>query len=200
VDRPADLIPPIREQQEAALETTDATARFERVADQAEIIDCLHRYARGMDRLDRDLARSAYHDDAVDDHWGFVGSVDEFLDWAFAYHRGQKRHQHYICNHHVEIEGDQAHVESYFIFVATEPDPNEPLKTFGGRYLDRFERRGGRWAIAARACIPEWRTESVSVLSAAGAELAHPTNIIARDRTDTSYARPLVVSRPATKA
>ena len=44
-----------------------------------------------MDRLDRELARSAYHDDAIDEHGGFVGPVDGFLDWAFAYHAGQIR-------------------------------------------------------------------------------------------------------------
>ena len=34
--------------------------------DQAEILDCITRYARGMDRLDRALARSAYHEGAID--------------------------------------------------------------------------------------------------------------------------------------
>jgi hypothetical protein len=36
-----------------------------------------------MDRLDRELVRSAYHDDAIDDHAAFVGPVERFLDWAF---------------------------------------------------------------------------------------------------------------------
>ena len=35
--------------------------------DREAITDCLYRYTRGIDRLDRDLVRSAYHDDAVDD-------------------------------------------------------------------------------------------------------------------------------------
>lgn len=41
--------------------------------DRAEIQDCLTRYVRGMDRLDRELARSAFHEGAIDDHVGFVG-------------------------------------------------------------------------------------------------------------------------------
>jgi hypothetical protein len=32
--------------------------------DRAEIQDCLTPYARGMDRLDRELARSAFHEGA----------------------------------------------------------------------------------------------------------------------------------------
>ena len=47
------------------------------------------------------LLRSAYHDGAVDDHVGFVGEVDEFIDWAFAYHSTQTRYQHYLLNHTV---------------------------------------------------------------------------------------------------
>lgn len=168
---------------------------LQRLADRADIIDSLHRYARGMDRRDRDLARSAYHEDAIDDHAGFVGDVEGFLDWSFGYHENQLRHQHYVTNHHVELDGDQAHVESYFIFVATERDPAAPLKMFGGRYVDRFERRDGRWAIADRVCIPEWRTElAVPPNSGAEAAMAHVrVNPSTRDRTDTSYLRPLVV-------
>lgn len=168
--------------------------KFQRLADRADIIDCLHRYARGMDRLDRDLVRSVYHEDAIDDHAGFVGTVEEFLDWSFGYHSTQARHQHYVTNHNIELDGE-AHVESYFLFVATECDPGAPQKMFGGRYVDRFERRDGRWAIAARVCLPEWRTElAVGPSSGAEAAMAHVRmNPIARDHTDTSYQRPLVV-------
>lgn len=168
--------------------------KLQRLADRAEIIDCLHRYARGMDRLDRDLARSAYHDDAVDDHAAFVGDVEGFLDWSFAYHRTQFRHQHYVTNHHVELDGDTAHVESYYFFVATVLEPEPKVLTYGGRYVDRFERRDGRWAIAARACLPEWRFEQPVPPQQVGPQDSHVRlNTVSRDRTDTSYQRPLVV-------
>jgi hypothetical protein len=169
--------------------------KIQRMVDRADIVDCLHRYARGMDRLDRALARSAYHEDAIDDHAAFVGTVDEFLDWAFAYHSTQARHQHYVSNHNIELAGDEAHVESYYLFVATERDALAPLKLFGGRYVDRFERRDGRWAIANRACLPEWHTESAIPEFAAQMADHAEGNVIARDVTDTSYIRPLVVKR-----
>src|SRR4029077_1779781 len=79
---------------DAALE-----AKVQELADRAEILECMHRYTRGMDRLDRELVRSAYHDDAIDIHLTIVAEVEEFLDWAFTYHRKQSCHQHYITNH-----------------------------------------------------------------------------------------------------
>ena len=63
--------------------TTDAELRerITRLEDRAEIREAMMRYARGMDRRDRELLRSAYHDGAVDDHVGFIGEVDDFIDW-----------------------------------------------------------------------------------------------------------------------
>jgi hypothetical protein len=171
--------------------------KVQELADRAEILDCLHRYTRGMDRLDRDLARSAYHDDAIDDHVGFVGPVDEFLDWAFGYHATQVRHQHYVTNHLVELDGDQAHAETYYLFVATETDPDAALTVFGGRYVDRFERRGGRWGIAARLCVVEWATNPASLLPPDAGDMGL-VGTLARDRTDVSYQRPLEAQRAPT--
>ena len=101
---------------------------------------------RGMDRRDRTLLRSAYHDGAVDDHVGFVGEVDDFIEWAFAYHSTQTRYQHYMLNHTAEVNGDEAHAETYYFFVGTDREPPNHLTLAGGRYVDRLERRDGRWA------------------------------------------------------
>ena len=62
--------------------------------------DCLVRYCRGVDRLDRELVLSAYHPDAIDDHGAFVGTREEFVDWAFALHeKGQISTHHRLTNH-----------------------------------------------------------------------------------------------------
>lgn len=167
-------------------------ARLAELVDRSEIRDCVDRYCRGMDRLDRDLARSAYHDDAIDDHVAFVGPVEDFLDWSFAYHATQVRHQHFITNHLVELDGDVAHGETYYLFVGTMLDEAAPLTISGGRYLDRFERRGGRWAIAARVCNVEWMTEAPSLLVGAAVDFVATRSTVSRDRTDSSYDRPLV--------
>ena len=36
--------------------------------DRQAILDCLHTYCRAMDRLDRELLMTVYHEDAIDDH------------------------------------------------------------------------------------------------------------------------------------
>jgi len=163
--------------------------------DRAEILDCVHRYARGMDRLDGELARSAYHDDALEDHGGFVGRVDDFITWTLDYQARFARHQHYVTNHTVEVAGDTAHAETYYLFVATELDPAAPLTAFGGRYVDRFERRGGRWAIAARVLLVEWRTTLPCELSPAAFAAMAAAGVSGRDHTDISYDRPLIPKR-----
>lgn len=172
-------------------------AKLREMYDRAEILDCMHRYARGMDRHDRELLRSAYHDDATDDHAGFVGPVDAFIDWAFGYHAGQSRHQHYLTNHRAELDGDEAHAETYYLFIGTDRDPEKPLTVTGGRYVDRLERRDGRWGIVARVCLVEWITESVSLLKGPALDFLAPIQSVARDRSDASYDRSLVVERAA---
>jgi hypothetical protein len=148
-----------------------------------------------MDRRDRALLRSAYHDGAVDDHIGFVGEVDDFIDWAFAYHSMQTRYQHYIINHTAEVSGDEAHAETYYIFVGTDRQPENHLTLAGGRYIDRLERRGGRWAIVDRVCTAEWTAESTSQVTEELIAMLPGTRLAAQGPSDPSYTRPLVAAR-----
>lgn len=178
--------------------TTDAELRekIARLEDRAAIHDCMQRYARGMDRRDRELLRSAYHDDAVDDHVGFIGEVDDFIDWAFAYHSTQTRYQHYLLNHSVELNGGEAHAETYYLFVGTDREPANHVTVSGGRYVDRLERRDGRWAIVDRVCVVEWNAESTSLITdEVIAMMAGSMKVARQDTTDPSYDRPLVASR-----
>ncbi|MNR29990.1 hypothetical protein D3C85_1474140 [compost metagenome] len=61
-----------------------------------------------------------------------------------------------------------------------------------GRYIDRFEKRNGRWAIAERVCV----TESVNQIEAVDLPPAFRAVQMgnarsSRDRDDISYQRPL---------
>ncbi|MDT5064937.1 MAG: hypothetical protein QOK02_1092, partial [Mycobacterium sp.] len=136
------------------------------------------------------------HDGAIDDHVGFVGEVDDFIDWAFAYHGTQTRYQHYLLNHTADVDRETAHAETYYLFVGTDREPANHMTISGGRYVDRLERRDGRWAIVARACVVEWITESSSSITEDVVAMLSAVQRPTKDRIDPSYRRPLEVAVP----
>jgi hypothetical protein len=154
-----------------------------------QIGECLLRYTRGIDRHDSELAKSAYHPDARDDHVYYVGSGAGLVAWADELHASQFRaHNHHLTNVAIELAGEVAHVESYFIFAAVKLEGYDTVLG-GGRYIDRFECRDGRWAIAERVCICEWGYEgALEMLYANGVPAT-------QDREDLVYRRPLRVTR-----
>jgi ketosteroid isomerase-like protein len=174
--------------------------------DRQAIHDCLMTYSRGVDRLDRELILSCYHEDAVDDHGVFIGNREQFADWAIAMHtKTHLAHQHAILNYTCELDGDVAHTEAYFMFIGLNRQ-GTPLAWSGGRYLDRFERREGRWAIAVRLCIRDWAPfdeipevldqSTMTVVKGLSEETKHLMRTgpqPSRDRNDPSYDRPLTI-------
>lgn len=160
---------------------------LQELVDRQDIVDCIHRYCRGVDRLDRELVLSAYHRDAVDHHGPFVGTPEQFVDWVFENQRTNLvRHQHMVLNHSADLDGDVAHTETYYFVSTTGNDGSLALS--GGRYVDQFRRRSGRWAIASRVCVREWKGRVDAIESdPALDEFARGT----RDRSDISYRRPL---------
>lgn len=161
--------------------------------DREAIRDCLNRYARGLDRRDLDMLRSAFHPDATDHHGGHIDyhpAADALLaDWKV---RDADRafSQHLLLNTSIDLDGDTAHTETYFqllIGLKEGVRPEAPrLSASGGRYIDRFERRDGEWKIARRVLIVEY--------SMAMAEIDRPHHLrwARRDKSDPSYARPLI--------
>jgi hypothetical protein len=64
----------------------------------------------------------------------------------------------------------------------------------GGRYVDRLERRDGRWAIVVRVCVVEWIKESSSSISEDVIAMLSAAQTPTKDRSDPSYARPLTLT------
>jgi hypothetical protein len=130
------------------------------LADREAIRDCLFRYARGVDRLDADLLRTAYWPDAFDNHLMFKGNVEEFIAWGFPLMRAMDRNQHIIGNILIRLDGATAAVESYFYGIQRGKVAGVMRDTVAsGRYLDRFERRQGEWRIKERIVITDWFRE-----------------------------------------
>jgi len=176
---------------------TPDPAALAQLIDRQAILDCVNRYCCGIDRLDRELALSAYHADAIDDHGHIRARADIFVDFVIARHRAglTLSHQHHITSHVAEIVGDVAHCTTYYLYSTTAPGDPPALSLHSGRYIDRFERRDGRWAIAARVCLVEW-SGAVSPVDAARLIPPPATGAATRDHSDIQYRRPLIVKAP----
>jgi hypothetical protein len=167
------------------IESTDT--RLAQLIDRQEIMDCLHRYTRGVDRVDQELIRSAFHPDAIDYHGPVTGTVEDFLAYWLPLQPPREVSQHYIANTTIDLDGDIAHVETYFTYYHKAFGAPE-MTLSGGRYADRFERRDGDWRIALRVVIREWS------MVADGSRTTEYLAVVSRgrkDRTDPTYMRPL---------
>ena len=173
----------------------DRQARIDTLLDRQDILDCLLRFARGMDRFDRAVFLSAFHADAVIAAGPFVGGPVELYDWASALHeQGQIATQHHHLNHTCEIAGDVAHTETYYMFVGRNRDESNWIA--GGRYIDRVERRGGAWRIALRTNAIEW-SGMIPTLPIPFSDIPgiHGNGAPVRSLDDPSYQRPLTNRR-----
>lgn len=149
---------------------TTLPPRLQAVIDKSEISDLLYSIARGLDRIDETLLRSAFHPEATIDMGPglFQGTSGDYVHWVIGV-LGQVRESHHMVgNIRVALEGDMALVESYTHthYRLDKPTGREDV-FLGGRYLDRFERKpsgaAGVWKIMHRKQIIDWaRTEAVS--------------------------------------
>lgn len=177
-------------------ELDDLRREVRYLQDRVAIADCIARHARGCDRHDVEVLTSTYHDDAVDEHGTTINAGPDYAAWANAVHAATSQHHlHNITTHLCEIDGDEAHAESYVLVTLLSPDA-ATATVMCGRYVDRLERRDGTWRIAVRRA-------TVELAYAADARLLQSPYFTAqgyepgrRDREDPSYERPLV-SRPA---
>jgi hypothetical protein len=166
-------------------------ARLEQLADRQDILDCLTRFCRGMDRFDREVFLSAFHPDATIAAGVFVGDPKSLYDWARALHdQGQAATHHGLLNHSCDIKGSTAHTETYYIFVGRNRDDSNWIA--GGRYIDRLEKRDGTWRIALRTNVIEWSGLLPTMpLPFSDVPDIHGNGAPVRSKDDPSYQRPL---------
>nr|WP_255426520.1 nuclear transport factor 2 family protein [Pseudonocardia sp. C8] len=125
------------------------------------------RYARAVDRNDMDLLREVYHPDAYDDHGDYKGDLEGLVGFVTDRVGDVPQVMHFLGQCHVELAGpDVAVVETHFMtahtlgpeaqaaYGITDGAGSLQLSMFG-RYVDRVERRLGRWRIAVRDTVFE---------------------------------------------
>lgn len=173
----------------------DRAARLDALLDKQDILECLARFSRGMDRFDRDIYLSAFWDDAMMAAGPFVGSAADCWDWAVPMHEaGQILTHHALLQTTIDLDGDTAHSETYYQFVGRNRD--ESLWVAGGRYVDRMERRDDVWRIALRTNVIEWGClpPPIPIPFADVPDIAL-NGVSSRSKEDPSYQRPLVNRR-----
>lgn len=146
--------------------------RVQALLDKQEIVDLMYSYARGLDRAEENLVRSVFHPDATVDFGPgiFQGTVSDFIGWVLDVRGNMKATHHMIANIRVDLRGDTAFAESYFLtWHRLDKSTGKEDFFLGGRYLDRLERRpggaSGVWKVAHRKQVKDWtRTTPVAEL------------------------------------
>lgn len=172
--------------------TLDDAQALRRLIDERQIRDALCRYARGVDRGDWDLVRSTYHPDAFDEHGDYRGDIDGFIAWLDQRFEGVDNSMHFLGQTLIEFSGpDVALVETYFVSRRLRSPTQGDAAGAGdalareawGRYVDRFERRGGAWKVAHRTVV----LEGLSTALAIGGQRAPGRRWGRRNRGDRLY-------------
>ena len=150
--------------QRSKAERSDLPDGVRELLDKQACVELVYRLARAIDRCDEDLLRSLFTPAATDNHGSFCGSAVEFADWVMPVLATMRRTQHCIANVLIELKGDVAFGESYFVAHHALPQAAGPdaHMVAAGRYLDRFERTQGEWRIAHRQACYDWNAQALS--------------------------------------
>lgn len=126
------------------------------------IRDALSRYCRGIDRCDENLIAGVFHAGSTCDYGKLQIDGKGLARFIKERQPAGVVGQHHIT-HSVIVFGDrsEARVESYFIVWRATPGEAGAgsLVRFGGRYLDRFTLKNGKWRISDRVVVQDWFAE-----------------------------------------
>ncbi len=141
-----------------------STSRLEAAADKLEIVDLSSNYMRGLDRLDPDIERSVFWDDAYLHYGIYEGGPDGFVQFCQSGLKAHAANHHFIGQVNIDLKGDEAYGEVYYqAFHRVTNEAGEARDLFiSGRYVDRYERRNGTWKIAYRSELVDWVREEAA--------------------------------------
>lgn len=138
-------------------EVADLTAR-------RDIEKAARNYMRAQDRLLPELHLGAFHPDAWVDCGLYAGPAAGFVDFAQGFLADCDASQHLSGQMDIEVDGNRARGEVYFIAHHRTTENGEKYDLFvAGRYHDEYENRGDGWKIARRKEIVDWaRTDQAA--------------------------------------
>lgn len=123
------------------------------------ILQQLTRYGRGQEWVDVTLMDEVFWDDADLDFGFFKGVWRDYRPILMEMERTAEGSFHLTASTQIEFENDNsAYVECYGIAGGPR---GESAQLYGGRYLHRFERRGGIWRSARCYYVLDWKLRGV---------------------------------------
>jgi ketosteroid isomerase-like protein len=133
--------------------------RLQKLLDEQAIRRLLADYAHGCDRCDEALMAGVYADDSWDDHGHVKARGEDFarIMTGDLIPRTTRSLSHLLGQSLIEIDGDEARAETYFIAVTLSESDGTPMcNQLGGRYADQLRREGDAWKIVKRTAIRDW--------------------------------------------
>ena len=140
----------------------DLEAEVRDLAARRDITLAVQRYMRGLDRLDRDLLVSAFHEDAYVDAGLEAGPPGPYADFCIEFLGQLGGSHHFLGQVQIELHGpDAASGECYFQawHESFDEDGGSRDLFIAGRYIDEYACRNGEWRIARRRLITDWVTD-----------------------------------------
>ncbi len=140
------------------------SARLEEAADKIEIMELSATYMRGLDRLDGEIQRTVFWEDAFLSYGIYEGGPEGFVDYCQNALKTHASNHHFLGQIQIELAGDEAYGEVYYqAYHRVTNEAGEPRDLFiSGRYVDRYERRDGIWKIAYRSELVDWVREDAA--------------------------------------
>ena len=164
--------------------------------DRFAIQDLAALYMRGLDRLDGDLLAAQFWPEARLEYGIFCGGPADFASFCMEALKDHDANQHMLGQHLIDFGSpDEAFGEVYYqAYHRTTDEAGAKRDLFiAGRYVDRYERRGGEWRIAYRSELVDWLRDE----AACDAMLAHAPFIRgARKPADPLYHRAAMGATP----
>lgn len=160
------------------------------------ICEQIYTYCRAIDRMDRELVNSVWHQDGTIDFSDGMVTADyppgpppvpftAHFDFVWPFRSAFLTHSHQATNIIIELDGDIAGSETTSITVLQKAVGDEiEQMVIWGRWLDRWSLRDGRWAIDHRmgvmdcAEVSRFRPEPIHRME---------DHLSKRDRSDPSY-------------
>ena len=134
----------------------DPVRQMRELIDRAAITDALYTYCRAVDRVDRQLGYSIWHEGATVDYGPaiFVGPARGLIDHICTSHLKGLSHSHQLANILIRLDGDRAVSEAYVNSAMRMRHDGALIQVnTRGRYLDRWSRRDGAWKIVRRVFL-----------------------------------------------